>query len=145
MARRHPNHILHRGKPSSQISKGKSLPIDFNQHFFFYNELFFITEVFNFIWECSQVTGNKMELKKKKKVRTSEAKNRRLSKAWVKHTHLGRVREACGSLACPPHCLLPGGLEAPVWQQSRVQSEPNGSALYCQRDRHRNRRLLWRQ
>lgn len=61
VARRRPNDIPE--KPSLQINKGK-LPIDFNQHFFFYNGLFFITEVFKFIWECSQVTGNKMELKK---------------------------------------------------------------------------------
>lgn len=40
----------------------KELPIDFKQHFFFYNALFFITEVFEFILECSQVTGNKVEL-----------------------------------------------------------------------------------
>ena len=43
-------------------STKEKLPIDFKQHFFFYNRLFFITEVFKFISECSQVIGNKMEL-----------------------------------------------------------------------------------
>jgi hypothetical protein len=40
------------------------LPIDFKQHFFFNNGLFFTTEVFKIGLECSQVTGNKMELEK---------------------------------------------------------------------------------
>lgn len=74
-ARRYPKCVLHRGsKPSLQNGKRKKLPIDFDQHFFFNNGLLFITEVFISIWECSQVIGNKMELRKKSnRVRISDS------------------------------------------------------------------------
>lgn len=63
-----------RGGLRSHTSEGERLPIDFHQHFFFHSGLFFTAEVFRFTWECGQVTGNKMELRKKNKTkgRTSE-------------------------------------------------------------------------
>lgn len=56
-----PSACLEEGSYHNGSTK-KKLPIDFKQHFFFYNRLFFVTEVFKFILECSQVIGNKMEL-----------------------------------------------------------------------------------
>lgn len=44
--------------------RGKGKSVDFKQHVFFCSRLLFTAEAFKIILECSQITGNKMELKK---------------------------------------------------------------------------------